>query len=55
VFVRNVLVEAAQRDDGFVERLARNEPRGAEPHPVPPDDPLDPRAVRGREDRPAQG
>ena len=46
-----LVVEPAEHDDRLVERLARDEPRGAEPHPVPAHDALEPRALRGREDR----
>ena len=49
------VVEPPQYDDGVVERLPRDEPGRAEPHPVAPHASLQPRAVRGREDRLSQG
>ena len=50
-----VVVEPPQHDDRIVERLPRDEPGRAEAHPVPPDDPLQPRALGGGEDRLPQG
>ena len=49
------VVEPPQHDDRVVERLPRDEPGRAEAHPVPPHASLQPRAVRGREDRLSQG
>ena len=53
--LRPALVQPAQHDDRVVERLPRDEPGRAEPHPVPPHDPLQPRALGGGEDRLPQG
>src|SRR5439155_21941070 len=47
---QTLLVQPAQRDDRLVERLAGNEPRSAEPHPVPVGEAPDPWAVRRGED-----
>ena len=49
------VVEPPQHDDRVVERLAGDEPGRAEAHPVPAHAPLQPRAVRGGEDRLPQG
>jgi hypothetical protein len=54
VRVETLVVEPAQDLDRVFQRLARDEPGCAEPHSVPPDDPLHRRAVRCREDGPAQ-
>ena len=54
VRVQALVVQPAQHGDALVERLAGDEAAGAEPHAVPPHEPLHARAVGGREDRLAQ-
>jgi hypothetical protein len=46
-----LLVQPAERDDGLVQRLAGDEARGAEPHPVLADEALDVPAVGGCQDQ----
>ncbi len=53
VRVQSCLVQPPQDDDALVERLACDEPAGAEAHPMALHEPLEERAVRGAEDRAA--